>query len=369
MHLDRSGRPSRVLVAMSGGVDSAVAAYLLKRAGHDVAGATMRLFCTSRQDGPPRPCCDMEAVHSARRNADLLGIEHAVVDMEEAFRRDVVGDFVDEYARARTPNPCVRCNTYVKFGPLLDKAQRMGFDAVATGHYVLRSRAADGWALHRARDRAKDQSYVLWGLDRACLDRCLFPLGRAHKAAVRRLARRIGLPAWDRIESQDICFVPSGEHSQFLAQRLPSGHPMRVPGPVRSIDGRVIGGHDGLLGYTPGQRRGIGATGRERLYVIRIDPGEATLWVGPKEATLSGGLVAVGGNLLAPRETLEGEGVLARIRYRHSGAPCRVNAAAERWIVRFDEPEGAVAPGQSVVFYRGDRMLAGARIEEALPVK
>jgi tRNA-specific 2-thiouridylase len=368
MHLERSKRPMRILVAMSGGVDSAVAAYVLQRAGHEVAGATMRLFCSSRQEGPARPCCDMEAVREARLSADLLGIEHAVVDMEETFRRDVVGDFVDEYAHARTPNPCVRCNTYVKFGPLLDKAQRMGFDAVATGHYAVCSRAPDGWALYRARDREKDQSYVLWGLDRSRLDRCIFPLGRTRKAAVRRLARRIGLRAWDRAESQDICFVPTGEHPRFLAERLPKDHPMRARGPVREVGGRQIGEHEGLLGYTPGQRRGVGVGGRERLYVVRIEPASATLWVGSKEATLAGGLTTTQGNLLAPRGLLEGEGVTARIRYRHAGTPCRVDAGGPQWTVRFAEPEGAIAPGQSIVFYKDDRVLAGARIDEALPV-
>jgi len=328
----------------------------------------MRLFCASRQEGPARPCCDMEAVHEARRSADRLGIEHVVVDMEETFQRDVVGDFVEEYARARTPNPCVRCNTLVKFGPLLEKAQRMGFDAVATGHYVLRSWTEDGWGLFRARDPEKDQSYVLWGLDRSRLDRCHFPLGRARKGAVRRLARRIGLTAWNRVESQDICFVPTGEHPQFLAERIPKDHPMRVPGPVRNVEGELLGAHEGLLGYTQGQRRGIGVGGGERLYVVRLEPSTSTLWVGPRESTLAGGLAAIGGNLMAPRDLLEGAGVVARIRYHHTGAACRVDATADRWLVRFDEPLGAVAPGQSVVFYRDDRMLAGAYIDEALPV-
>jgi tRNA-uridine 2-sulfurtransferase len=368
MIMDRVAQPMRILVAMSGGVDSAVAAYLLQRSGHEVAGATMRLFCSSRQEGPARPCCDMEAVHEARRSADRLGIEHVVVDMEETFQREVVGDFIDEYARARTPNPCVRCNTLVKFGPLLAKARRMGFDGVATGHYVIRASTEDGWALFRARDPDKDQSYVLWGLDRSALDRCHFPLGRARKGAVRRLARRIGLTAWNRADSQDICFVPTGEHARFLADRLPQEHPMRTPGPVRSVNGELLGEHEGLLGYTQGQRRGIGVGSGERLYVIRMEPATSTLWVGAKEQTLAAGLTATGGNLLAPRELLEGEGVVARIRYRHSGAPCRVDAKTDRWLVRFEQPQSAVAPGQSVVFYRNGRMLAGATIDEALPV-
>jgi tRNA-uridine 2-sulfurtransferase len=360
----------RVLVAMSGGVDSTVAAFLLKAAGHDVAGATMKLFCYGREEGPSRPCCDGEAIRAARRSAEILGIPHTVTDMEEAFRRDVIGDFVSEYESGRTPNPCVQCNSHVKFGPLLDKARRMGFDAVATGHYVRRLPAEppeDGWTLNRARDRSKDQSYVLWGLAAEQLDSCLFPLGGARKPAVRRLARRLGLPDWDRAESQDICFVPTGEHGRFLADRIAETHPMRRPGPVRNVvDGRRIGDHDGLLGRTIGQRHGIGIAGRERLYVVRLGIEDGTLWVGPRDACSSTGLLATGGNRLAPRELIEGPGVTARIRYRHEPVPCDVRISPEGWHVRFERPEGAVTPGQSVVFYKGDRMLGGARIASAI---
>jgi tRNA-specific 2-thiouridylase len=358
--------PLRVLVAMSGGVDSSIAAYLLHRAGHEVAGVTMKLFCYDREEGPPRPCCDLEAVREARRAAETIGIPHTVVDMEEAFRRDVVGDFIQEYAAARTPNPCVRCNTYVKFGPLLDKGRRMGFEAVATGHYARRGPDAGGWGLFRARDRAKDQSYVLWGLDASQLSSILFPLGRARKAAVRRLARRIGLPGWNRAESQDICFVPGGRHGRFVAERLSESHPMRRPGPVRrTADGVEVGRHEGLLGVTIGQRRGVGVGGGERLYVVALDPDTATLWVGPREATLARGLIALEGNLLAPPEQLTGDGVHAQIRYRQAPIPCRVLIDGDRWEVRFHVPEPAISPGQSVVFYSGDRVLGGGRIERA----
>jgi tRNA-specific 2-thiouridylase len=354
---------------MSGGVDSAIAAYLLHRAGHEVAGVTMKLFCYEREDGPPRPCCDLEAVRDARRAAERIGIPHVVVDMEETFRRDVVEDFVSEYASGRTPNPCVRCNTYVKFRPLLEKARRMGFEAVATGHYVRSRLARDGYGLFRSRDRRKDQSYVLWGLDRTDLPSIHFPLGNAGKRAVRRLACRIGLPSWDRAESQDICFVPTGLHAEFVRDRLDPGHPMRRSGPVRrTLDGAVLGQHDGLLGLTIGQRRGVGVGGGERLYVVRIEPKTATLWLGPREATLCVGLVATEGNLLAGAELLEGEGVTAQIRYRHHPISCRVRREPEGWQVHFDTPEPAISPGQSVVFYLGERLLGGARIARALPL-
>ncbi len=356
---------------MSGGVDSAVAASLLLRAGHEVAGATMRLFCHARQDGPPRPCCDMEAVREARRSADALGIPHTVVDMEEVFRREVVDDFVSEYAHARTPNPCVRCNTFVKFGPLFEKAERMGYEAVATGHYVRRLRVTEGGeGLFRALDREKDQSYVLWGLPRSRIDRCYFPLGGIRKAVVRRLARRLGLAAWDRAESQDICFVPRGQHGGFVAERLTRDHPMRQPGKIRHIDGEELGEHEGLIGATIGQRRGFGVGGRGRLYVVRLEPESRTLWVGPKEATLSRGLIARDGNLLAPAEQVEIPGVIAKIRYRHEGVPCRVRMRdGDAWEVLFDRLEGAVAPGQSVALYAGDRLLGGARIEAPIPAE
>lgn len=357
---------------MSGGVDSTVAAFLLKAAGHEVAGVTMKLFCYGREEGPSRPCCDGEAIRVARRSAELLGVPHTVTDLEEVFRRDVVGDFVSEYGAGRTPNPCIRCNSHVKFGPLAEKARKMGFDAVATGHYV-RSLPAEppetGMALHRARDMAKDQSYVLWSLPADRLGTFLFPLGRTTKRAVRRLARRLGLADWDRPESQDICFVPTGEHGRFLAERLPGEHPMRRPGPIRLVGtGAQVGSHAGLLGMTIGQRHGIGAMGGERLYVVRLDVEQATLWVGPREAGLCAGLVASQGNALAPRGLLEGPGVTVRIRYRQAPVPCSLRILDARWEVRFELPEAGVSPGQSAVFYRGDRMLGGARIDASIPL-
>lgn len=352
---------------MSGGVDSAVAAHLLRRQGHDVAGATMKLFCYGKQDGPPRPCCDMEAIREARRSSGILGIPHTVVDMEEVFQREVIGDFVAEYAVGRTPNPCVRCNTYVKFGPLLVKAVRMGFDAIATGHYVVSRPAPEDptrKALYSARDAGKDQSYVLWGISRETLDRCVFPLGSARKTAVKRLARRLGLPVWDRAESQDICFVPPGGHAAFVAEHLAADHPLRKPGPVRDArTGAVLGTHGGLLGTTIGQRRGLGIAGTERQYVTGIDTGSGTMWLGTLDGAMTESLVAHEGNLLAPALLLEGDGVTAKIRYRSSPVPCRVSVAGDLWRVRFATPVAAVAPGQSVVFYhQGNRLIGGARI-------
>ncbi|MBM3287112.1 MAG: tRNA 2-thiouridine(34) synthase MnmA [Candidatus Eisenbacteria bacterium] len=363
----------RIMVAMSGGVDSAVAAYLLHRAGHEVVGATLRLFCYERGEVPDRPCCDENAVLEARWSAERISIPHMVIDFKETFHREVVEDFVSEYGSARTPNPCIRCNTHVKFGPLLERAERIGFDAVATGHYARRDRPPPsemGWALYRARDRSKDQSYVLWGVRADHLDKCLFPLGRARKAAVRRLARRLGLRSWDRPESQDICFAPTEGHLAFLAERLPEDHPMRRPGPVRhSATGAVVGEHAGLLGMTVGMRHGLPRGGPGRLYVVRLDPGSRTLWVGPREACRERGLIADQTNLLAPREVVEGEGVRAQIRYRHDAVPCSVRVTGDRWEVVFDESEVGVAPGQSVVLYRDERVLGGGRIVGALSAR
>lgn len=357
----------RVLAAMSGGIDSAIAAWLLTREGHEVVGATMRLFCYEREEGPSRPCCDMDAVRAARRSAERIGIPHLVIDMEEVFRREVVGDFISEYARGRTPNPCIRCNTYVKFGPLLERAERMGFDAIATGHYARRRWVDEegAYGLYRGEDPAKDQSYVLWGLPAEHLRKCLLPLGRARKPAVRRLGRRLGLAAWDRAESQDICFVPTGEHTAFLAERLPPNHGMRQAGPVRNADGgRILGEHAGLLGFTIGQRHGIGVAARERLYVTAIDPETSTLWLGRRDAGRCEGLTAREWNLLAPAALLHGDGLTAKVRYRRPAVPCHVHVRDDgAWDVRFPLGEGAVSPGQSIVLYRGDRVIGGARIE------
>src|SRR5688500_12069606 len=258
----------RVLVAMSGGVDSSVAAGLLVEQGYEAIGATMKLFCHD-DDLPDRPCCSLDSVNDARRVCDSLGVPHYVLNMESAFGRDVVDDFVAEYARGRTPIPCVRCNTFTKFRDLVRKADGIDADFVATGHYA---RMIDG-RLHRGLDPAKDQSYFLWGIDRAVLSRLLLPVGALTKPETRERARAMGLRVVaDKVESQDICFVPDGDHAKVVASRLGADTPSLQPGPFVRRDGSVVGEHRGFARYTVGQRRGLPGGFAEPMFVVEIRP-------------------------------------------------------------------------------------------------
>ncbi len=351
-------RPS-VLVAMSGGVDSSVAALLLKEAGYEVVGAMMRFWPDpplALEAGAPRAptgCCSPDAAYDARRVADLLRIPFYLLDYREVFEERIIRPTLEGYALGQTPNPCALCNTQVKFGALLQQARRLGLDYVATGHYVRRV----GEALLRGRDPLKDQSYFLWGTPKEALPHLLFPVGDMTKEEVRRLAEAKGLPTARKPESQNLCFV-SGDIRAFLKERLGAR-----PGPVVDLlTGEVIGEHQGASLYTVGQRKALGLY-RPHLerYVVRVDVEGNTLYVGPKEAVLFLGLEVGEVNLLGglPEE------VEVQVRYRTPPVRARVEALSPLRL-RLEEPVFAVTPGQSAVFYRGDRLLGGGVIRKAL---
>src|SRR3954465_13144596 len=319
-HARREGTPTnggsvmtreRVLVAMSGGVDSSVAAAQLVEEGYDVVGATMKLFCHG-EDVPDRPCCLLDSVNDARRVCEQLGIPHYVLNLETRFGHDVIDNFVDEYARGRTPIPCVRCNTFTKFRDFLRKADAIDARWIATGHYA---RVIDG-GLHRGVDENKDQTYFLWGIDRAVLGRMLLPVGGLDKAQTRERAHAMGLEVIaEKPESQEICFVPDGNYARILEQRLPTGSPALARGPIITSSGRVVGEHAGFARYTIGQRRGVPGGFPEPMYVIAIRRGRRAVVLGSRDELLGGGLVAREVNWLGDAPPL-GATVSVRVRHR-----------------------------------------------------
>jgi tRNA-specific 2-thiouridylase len=358
MRGDRRGE--RVLVAMSGGVDSSVAAAILVEQGYDAVGVTMKLFCYG-DEVPDRPCCSLDSISDAGRVCERLGIPHYVLNLEPTFGHDVVADFVDEYARGRTPIPCVRCNTFTKFRDLVKKADAIDARWIATGHYA---RVIDG-ALYRGVDPAKDQSYFLWGIRRSVLERSIFPVGHLDKPATRAMARDLGLVTADKIESQDICFVPDGDHAKVIAARLGADAAPLRSGDVVLSDGTVVGEHAGYARFTVGQRRGLPGGFAQPMFVTEIRASTREVVIGPREELLGRGVVARELNWLGDSSSV---GDRVRVQVRHH-APA---AAAE--IVRIDgdevelaleEPVAAIAPGQSLVMYDGDRVLGGGVIERA----
>jgi tRNA-specific 2-thiouridylase len=353
----------RIAVAMSGGVDSSVAALLLKEAGHDVVGLSMQLWDHSAERGRSGRCCTLDDLADARRVAWKLDIPHYVLDLEEEFREAVVAPFVRSYAEGSTPIPCSRCNTHVKFAALADRAAAFDCEAIATGHYARIGRAEDGRpVLRKGSDPAKDQSYFLYDLGPERLARALFPVGGMTKGEVREAARRSNLPTADKDESMEICFVPRGESAGDFVERqaAPLGIPLPARGRFVALDGRTLGEHAGIHRFTVGQRRGLGAAFGEPRYVTAIDAGTSDVRLGSRADLLVRAAEAEGvrwTSIDPPKGPFE-----ARVRVRHRGAelPATIHPLpGDRVRIEFGEPMSAVAPGQAAVFSAGDVVLGG----------
>ena len=348
-----------VAVAMSGGVDSSVAAHLLSRQEISCLGMTMRLWSQDEECAGERSCCGVDAAQDAKRVCARIGIPHYTVDLRHEFLRSVVDPFVADYLAGRTPNPCVRCNTVLKWGELWERARAAGATRLATGHYARILRGEDGnWQLRRGLDPAKDQSYFLWGIPRALLSRTLFPLGDLVKSDTRALAREANLPTAEKTESQDICFVPGGDYRTLVHARAGLDEPLLRPGPIVGPGGKDLGTHEGLAHYTIGQRRGIKVAWSEPLYVTGLDVASNTLHLGVAAELLVSRLDLVDENWLVDRPE-ELSGLAVQVRYRGSAASCRLVRKEFGMAVLLETPVSRPASGQSMVVYLGDRVIGG----------
>lgn len=373
---------------MSGGVDSSVAAALLKDDGFEVIGVTMQIWpAEGRNFGG---CCGVAAIEDARKVAHRLSIPYYVMNLRDAFAETVIQNFIDEYRRGRTPNPCTRCNRYVKFGALLEKAHGLGADFIATGHHTrietihpplilerseasqggghLRTAAKDRYLLKKGLDRNKDQSYFLYALTQEQLAHSLMPIGSLTKEKVREIARKLDLPVAGKPQSHEICFIPDNDYCGFIEEYIPDA---AKPGPILDEAGKTLGRHRGIIHHTIGQRKGLGIAAREPLYVIAIDPEKNAVIVGPKDKACSDELTASELNWIAFDTPVFPLPTRAKIRYRHPEAEAVVTPLADdRVNVKFTQPQMAITPGQSVVFYEGDVVVGGGTIEStAAPEK
>jgi tRNA-specific 2-thiouridylase len=349
---------------MSGGVDSSVAVGLLLQQGYEVVGITMRLWTEEDAEASRhhRRCCSVEDTDDARAAADALGVKHYVLNLEREFREEVVDVFVDQYTRGRTPNPCLACNDRVKFKPLLDHARALAADYLATGHYVRVQHSSEDHRLLRGADADKDQSYVLYTMGQEELGRTLFPVGEYAKDEIRRFAREWNLPNADKPDSADICFIPAGNYRKFVNDRVPV-----MAGTIVDTSGRDVGEHDGIAGYTIGQRKGVPARGGgDPLFVVGLEPETNTVVVGEHDDLMADGLVAdqitfVGGEMPGAQFSCD-----VRIRYRAEPVPAIVDLSGDRAEVRFERRQRAVTPGQAAVFYDGEVVLGGGTIIDRL---
>jgi tRNA-specific 2-thiouridylase len=349
-----------IAIAMSGGIDSSVAAALLKKEGHDLIGVTMNLLprVDGKNDGNRVP----EAAEKAKEIAVRLGIPHHVIDLRDIFQEKVIADFCREYARGRTPNPCVRCNRYVKFAALMEKVRELGAEFIATGHYarIERDESTGRYLLNKGADAVKDQSYFLCQLTQEQLGRAIFPVGGLTKDRVRQIANELNLPVVDRPESQEICFIPDDDYGGFLKNRIPEAY---RPGPIINEEGKTIGEHRGIPTFTVGQRHGLGIAAAAPLYVTAIEPEGNAVVVGPKDKTYHRDLTANCLNWIAPPPDRPVR-VKAKVRYRHPEAEATVTPIDDDTVhVLFEEPQLAVTPGQTVAFYDGDIVIGGGTIK------
>ncbi len=365
--IDKAAGETRVVVAMSGGVDSSVTAALLHAEGYEVVGITLQLYDHGAAVAKKGACCAGQDIYDARRVAERLGMAHYVLDYESRFRQSVMEDFADSYLAGRTPIPCVRCNQTVKFRDLLETARELEADALATGHYVQRRDGPGGAELHRAVDLQRDQSYFLFATTQAQLDFLRFPLGGLPKPETRALAERFGLPVADKPDSQDICFVPNGSYARVVEKLRPGA---ADPGEIVDLDGTVLGRHDGIIGFTIGQRRGLGIGGvADPLYVLRLEPETRRVVVGPREALACERVRVEELNWLDAEalagETGEGRAVTVKLRSTQEPAPARIVADRAGAKILLDEPQYGIAPGQAAVVYDGTRVLGGGWIAAA----
>lgn len=370
LHLSGSPEKTRIVVAMSGGVDSSVVAALLKGQGYDVVGITLQLYDHGEAVGRKGSCCAGQDIKDAARVAETLKIPHYVLDYEERFADAVMGAFADSYLKGETPVPCVACNQKIKFADLLKTAEDLGAAALATGHYVRSGPGRNGFDLYRAKDEERDQSYFLFATTRAQLNFLRFPLGDLAKEETRKLAREFGLVTAEKSDSQDICFVPTGRYTQVIERLRPGA---AEAGDIVHIDGRVLGRHNGIINYTIGQRRGIGVAGPEPLYVLKLDAHRREVAVGPREALRAKAISLREVNWLGDEKLesigTEGVDVLARIRSSGALQQARLRVDGGDVSVELAEGEDGVSPGQACVFYDveggGERLLGGGWISSA----